>query len=203
MISGGDDGSVKFWNPDSGQFILEKMHANTVTAVVTAVTSRADLVLTAGFDGCICVFDVRKRRQLGGVGSMLEYKFDVEHEEEMFTNKAGDVCVTNRVGGGVGEGLDTHTHRNTHTNTNTNKPQTFESLRHGCSLNPEILCLHYHEETGLLVSGGNDLKLRSWNLETYQLNSVWHSAHSEPVTAITGDASYLFSGSSDGTIGGE
>jgi len=179
LISGGDDGSVKFWNPDSGFYVTELIHTNTVTAIETAITNRCDFVITSSFDGCICVFDARKRKE--SAASMLEYKFDTSDKVEEKRASEEKNCEE----------------RSDNLRTSA---ASFEKLREMASEDSEVLCLHYHEETGLLVSGGNDLYLRSFNLEIYALDCKWNSCHSDSITSLTGDASYLFSGSGDGTI---
>ncbi|KAL3145424.1 hypothetical protein ABBQ38_001669 [Trebouxia sp. C0009 RCD-2024] len=59
-ITGHDDGSIRVWNLESGTCIDLQHHTNTVTCLAMAQVSEADeLLFSAGFDGCVCVWDVR------------------------------------------------------------------------------------------------------------------------------------------------
>jgi len=172
IVTGGDDGSLKFWNPDSGHCHVERCHDNTVTVIETAVTDRMELVLTASYDGTICVFDVRKKKI--GAQSFLERKLveeedDEEGEGERKEEEKGET-------GGLG----------------------FLGLLDD---NSEILALHYHTETDVLACAGNSKVIKAWNCLSGELVCKWESDHSESITCLAGDGSYLFSGSEDGTIG--
>jgi WD40 repeat protein len=62
LISGNDDGSIRLWNPDSGSTINLLEHTNTVCCLDVAVRGRTELLLSAGFDGHVAVWDITKRR---------------------------------------------------------------------------------------------------------------------------------------------
>jgi WD40 repeat protein len=62
LISGNDDGSIRLWNPDSGSTINLLEHTNTVTCLDACVRGRSELLLSAGFDGHVAVWDITKRK---------------------------------------------------------------------------------------------------------------------------------------------
>ena len=70
----------------------------------------------------------------------------------------------------------------------------------GMDVGEEVLCLHFHEESGAIVSGGNDGVLKAWNLGTESLQAKWECGHSGSITCLSGDGMYLFSGGEDGVI---
>jgi len=62
LISGNDDGSIRLWNPDSGSTINLLEHTNTVCCLDVAVRGRMELLISAGFDGHVAIWDITKRR---------------------------------------------------------------------------------------------------------------------------------------------
>ncbi len=62
LVTGNDDGTIRLWNADSGSTITLTGHQNTVTCLATARRGRVDLLLSAGFDGHVGVWDISKRR---------------------------------------------------------------------------------------------------------------------------------------------
>lgn len=62
LISGNDDGSIRLWNPESGSTINLLEHTNTVCCLDVAVRGRSELLLSAGFDGHVAIWDITKRR---------------------------------------------------------------------------------------------------------------------------------------------
>jgi WD40 repeat protein len=70
---------------------------------------------------------------------------------------------------------------------------------------PEILCICYYDALDdddarkCFVTGGNGGKMRLWNLGNYNLEGAL-VGHTEAVTCLALDASFLFSGSEDCTI---
>jgi len=73
--------------------------------------------------------------------------------------------------------------------------------REGDVLNSEVLCLWYHEETGLLLTGCNDGGVKAWNLLTGQIVRKFKSGHEGSVGCIANDGYYLFTGGGAG-VGG-
>ena len=62
LLTGNDDGTIRLWNPDSGSTITLEGHSNTVCCLDVCTRGRADLLLSAGFDGHVGVWDISKRR---------------------------------------------------------------------------------------------------------------------------------------------
>lgn len=62
VVTGHDDGSVKFWNPDSMKCRVERGHTNTVTALVAATVNRRPAVVSASYDGTISAYVVPATR---------------------------------------------------------------------------------------------------------------------------------------------
>ena len=62
LATGHDDGCLRLWNVDTGSTINMREHANTVSAVIAAwLRPSEEMVVSGGFDGKVCVWDVRKR----------------------------------------------------------------------------------------------------------------------------------------------
>jgi len=62
VITGNDDGSIRLWNPDSGSTISLTGHTNTVTCLDVAIRGSTELLLSAGYDAHVGVWDVTKRK---------------------------------------------------------------------------------------------------------------------------------------------
>ncbi|KAL3903639.1 MAG: hypothetical protein SGPRY_011596 [Prymnesium sp.] len=62
LITGNDDGSIRLWNPDSGSTISLAGHTNTVCCLDVGARGGAELLLSAGFDGHVGVWDITKKR---------------------------------------------------------------------------------------------------------------------------------------------
>lgn len=62
LISGHDDGSIRLWNSESGSTINLVEHTNTVCCLELGVRGRTELLLSAGFDGCVALWDITKRK---------------------------------------------------------------------------------------------------------------------------------------------
>jgi WD40 repeat protein len=65
LISGHDDGTIRLWNADSGSTITLNGHTNTVCCLDVTTRGAMELLLSAGFDGHVGVWDITKR-QVGG-----------------------------------------------------------------------------------------------------------------------------------------
>ena len=64
---------------------------------------------------------------------------------------------------------------------------------------PEILAVHYDAINHAIVTGGNDVDIKVYDANTYELIGR-HVGHTEPVTCFATDENFLFSGSEDATI---
>jgi WD40 repeat protein len=52
IVTGNDDGSIRWWNSDTGSVVTMHRHANTVSAMCLAYRGRVSFLLSAGYDGC-------------------------------------------------------------------------------------------------------------------------------------------------------
>ncbi len=184
VVTGNDDGTVKFWNPDSGHCHVEHCHSNTVTSIEIANTDRHELVISSSFDGSMCVFDVGKKKL--GAASYLDFRMV---EEESDDDEGNDNTPEEK-----------KANQDEKQESYLNPSAIPASLRVGLDDNKEILCIHYHFESGALISAGNDGLLRAWDTLSGNIICKWESGHSGSVTCITGDGSTLFSGGEDGVV---
>lgn len=61
--AGHDNGDIKIWNMDSSTNTTLQAHTNTVSCMSTATLRTQDtLLLTAGYDGHVCLWEVRTMR---------------------------------------------------------------------------------------------------------------------------------------------
>ena len=172
LVTGGEDGTVKFWNPDSGNFHVESTHRNTVTCAKAVITDGLSFVVTGSYDGSCCVFDLQKKRE--GAKSWLTATLREESEEKWNVEDA--------------KGSD--------------EADAFQKLvQGGDCLDSEVLTFHYHEETESLITGTNDGVLKAWDLLSAQLLCKWKSGHNGSVNSLASDGLYVFTGSEDGSIG--
>jgi WD40 repeat protein len=211
LVTGNDDGSIRWWNPDSGSTITLKSHTNTVSCLAVAHARRNDYLLSAGYDGAVGIWDVTKRRS---VKPQLEFMFQahVGDEREILCicyNAAqedearkgfvtgGNDCILrvwNLMGGNnctLADELEGHT-----------EPVTCLAL-----------------DANFLFSGSDDSTIRIWNISTLGSTSRGREAkgtagsggayclsvlqaHADPVRdmLIIADLGYLVSCAFDGRI---
>ena len=53
LVTGNDDGSIRWWNPDLGSLTSATHHDNTVCCLAHAPTSREEYLLSGSYDGSI------------------------------------------------------------------------------------------------------------------------------------------------------
>ena len=83
----------------------------------------------------------------------------------------------------------THTHKHTHTHTHTQTHTHAYTHMHTHT--------HTHTHTACsdtLFSGSNDMTVKVWSLESFKIDKSFQ-AHEDPVCTLTGNDTYLFSGS--------
>ena len=81
LVTGSDDGAVRFWNPASGSTIMLKHHTNTVSCMTMAHLQRNHFLITAGYDGKVGFWDVTKRTR--SVKPRIENIFQAHHGRQM------------------------------------------------------------------------------------------------------------------------
>ncbi|GMH89325.1 hypothetical protein TL16_g11420 [Triparma laevis f. inornata] len=183
IVTGHDDGAIKFWNPDSGHCHVENAHSNTVTCIVSGRAGKKDVLVSSSFDGTIVVYDASKKKE--GANSYVTCVL----EEYQGEGGVGEEKVDENAGGKQSEGK------------RMDSADFLKTLTEGgMDVGDEVLCLHFHEESGAILSGGNDGVLKAWNLGSESLQAKWESGHSGSITCLAGDGMYLFSGGEDGVI---
>ncbi|KAK9807011.1 hypothetical protein WJX72_010761 [[Myrmecia] bisecta] len=142
-ITGHDDGTIRLWTLDTGSTINMREHTNTVSCLaMVAVSKQDELLFSAGFDGWVCVWNVRKR-------------------------------------------------------SHTSRPELlYHWEAHPSS---EVLCLRHNPLKNVILTAGNDRRIKVWNARTYDYMGE-HVGHSEAVACLALDANFLFSGSEDCSI---
>jgi len=157
LISGNDDGSIRLWNPDSGSTINLLEHTNTVCCLDVAVRGRSELLLSAGFDGHIAVWDITKRRY-----SMpqIETIWKAHAPHEILALRFDPMHMTV-----ISAGNDTH--------VKVWSIYTYElvaTLR-GHTDSVTTLAL----DGNFLLSGSEDSTVRVWDLHAHTVRAVrWH-----------------------------
>lgn len=208
LATGHDNGSIRWWNPDSGSTVTLTHHSNTVSCLTLARLKRHDYMLSAGFDGAVGIWDVTKRRS---VKPQLEYMFQahVGDDREILCICYADgssACGDLGGGGGGDKGQDNR--------------QCFVTAGNDCV----VRCWHMgsytleaelegHEDAvtclaldaSFLFSGGEDKTIRIWNIaslgDAYQLCVMKH-AHTRCIRdlLLLPDLGHLASCSFDGAI---
>ncbi len=171
LVTGHEDGTVRWWNPDSGSLVSARGHTNTVSCVAHAATAKEAFVLSASYDSSVAVWSATPRRD-GRFTPHLEGQiFDAHHASGAFGTAGA------RGGNGSDDGTAVRV-----------------KVDRG-----EILCMIYHPESECIVSGGNDSLLRCWGLHSLSCAATLRG-HEDAVTCVEIDAQFLFSGSDDNTI---
>ena len=182
LLTGNDDGTIRLWNPDSGSTITLTGHTNTVTCLDVVVRGRADLLLSAGFDGHVGVWDISKRRH-----SMprLEAMFRA-HVQEVLCLKANP-----RKGTFVTAGNDKR--------VRVWSLASYEQLASLEGHTEAVSCLAL--DANFLLSGSEDGTVRVWDMHSYMaLGKI--AAHEAPVEGmlIAPECGYLVTCSTDNTV---
>lgn len=53
VVTGGEDGSVRFWNPDAHSSMRFVEHTNTVTCLVETHYHQRSHLVSGSYDGCV------------------------------------------------------------------------------------------------------------------------------------------------------
>jgi WD40 repeat protein len=206
LVTGSDDGAVRFWNPSSGSTIMLRAHENTVSCMCMAHLQRYHYLITAGYDGKVGFWDVTKRARsvkprienifqahegrsidFGGTSHIVDaeilcivyHEVDPDEQKRVFLTGGNDSVI--RVWNVFSYQLE----------------GTLEG--HG----EAVTCMTL--DANFLFSGSDDKTIRVWNLvhphDAYQL-SIIESAHTGTVQdiMILEDTGYLVSCGFDGKI---
>ena len=207
LVTGSDDGAVRFWNPSSGSTIMLRAHENTVSCMTVAHLQRYHYLITAGYDGKVGFWDVTKRAR--SVKPRIENIFQA-HEgrkinfggNESHVVDAEILCI-------VYHEVDPDEQRRVFlTGGNDSVIRVWNVLSYQLEGTLEghteaVTCMTL--DANFLFSGSDDMTIRVWNIvhphDGYQL-SIIEGAHTSTVQDIKllDDSGYLVSCAFDGKI---
>ena len=184
VITGNDDGSIRLWNPDSGSTISLTGHTNTVTCLDVAVRGNTELLLSAGYDSHVGVWDVTKRKSAmprleamlkAHKGEILCLKSNPYGREPTFITAGNDGVI--------------------HVWALSNYVQLARLEGH----KEPITCLAL--DGNFLLSGSEDGEVRVWEMHSYMALSTLE-IHNAPVEGmlILPESGLLVTCSTDSTV---
>jgi WD40 repeat protein len=209
LVTGSDDGAVRFWNPASGSTIMLRGHENTVSCMCMCHLQRNHFLITGGYDGKVGFWDVTKRTR--SVKPRIENIFQAHKGHEMkfggpnsqgHTVDAEILCIAYH------EVDPDEQNRVFLTGGNDSIVRIWNVMSYQLESELEghddsITCMSL--DANFLFTGSDDKTIRIWNLvhvkEAYQL-SVIKCAHASPVQdiMILEDTGHLVSCAFDGKI---
>ena len=208
LVTGNDDGSIRWWNPDSGSAITLKHHKNTVSCLAVAQMKRNEYLISASYAGTVGVWDITRRR---AVRPRLEYMFqahggvECDGEDSKLLEKLGIGPRLMAAPGGFFSKREIFC-------VCFNSATVDVSLPGPASESAEIAISGDYPSGALLsggdgkgprphtfLTGGNDATIRIWSLENYAMLSTL-DGHGDAITCLALDANFLFSGSEDRSI---
>ena len=184
VITGNDDGSIRLWNPDSGSTVSLKGHTNTVTCLDVAVRGSTELLLSAGYDSHVGVWDVTKR------------KSSVPRLEAMLKAHKGEVlCLKSNPHGKEPTFITSGNDTTIHVWALSNYAQLARLEGH----TEAVTCLAL--DGNFLLSGAEDGVVRVWDLHSYMALAALQ-VHSAPVEGmlVVPDNGLLVTCSTDSTV---
>jgi|EP00945_MAST-04E_sp_MAST-4E-sp1_P003049 WD40 repeat protein len=206
IVTGNEDGSVRWWNPSSGSTVALREHKNTVSCMCFAPLRRVDYLITGGYDGKVGIWDVTKRRSVKPrLENLFQAHTGVKYESGIMAGSVLDAEILCVVYNGQADDPTKRTFF-----TGGSDPiiriwnilsQSLEGQLEGHS--DAVTCMAL--DANFLFSGSDDNTIRMWNIshvkEGYEL-AVFENAHSKSVQdlLILDDIGYLASCSFDGLI---
>lgn len=64
ILTGSENGTLKWWNPDSGSYLAMQNHDNTVSSIDFVEQPREDIIASCDYNGVICIWTCAKRRSM-------------------------------------------------------------------------------------------------------------------------------------------
>ena len=170
-IIGHENGDLRLWDLDTGKARLMDgpQHSNSISCLTMAIMRRnEELLLTAGFDGWVVVWDIRHVR---GEPPHMITKFKAHGPGSPFLPGEG---TPEKPSNALGQ-----------------------SAIDLISVSPpEVLCILYDAAKKVIFTGGNEGIIKVWSIVGYSLRGL-HRGHTGPVTCLALDSNFLFSGSDD------
>ena len=173
LVTGNDDGSVRWWNPASGSTITLRSHTNTVSCMAVAKLKRNDYLLSAGYAGNVCVWDITKKRS---IKPRLEYMFQAHEGEDVpdvifgGTRKVNTeilcICfapaVSLSMGGAGAEAQDVFLTGGNDTTIKVWSMGTYALQAVMCGHTDAVTCMTL--DANFAFSGSDDRTIRIWNI---------------------------------------
>ena len=206
LVTGNEDGSVRWWNPSSGSTIALREHTNTVSCMVFAPLHRVDYLITAGYDGKVGIWDITKRRS---VKPRLENLFQAHHGIECSIGvMAGNILDAEILCLAFQGTADDPQKRCFFTGGNDTIIRIWNVVSQSlqCELkghSDSVTCMSL--DANFLFSGSDDKSIRMWNVtnptDAYEVTS-FDNAHSSPIRdlKILDNLGYLVSCAFDGYL---
>lgn len=154
LFSGHDDGSIRLVNMDAGSALTMKHHTNTVCCMDVALRGKSELLLSGGFDGCIAVWDITKKRY---AVPQIDAVFVAHAPFEVLTLKADQARATFISGG------------NDH-QIRVWALENYELLHTLAGHSDAVTCLEL--DGNFLLSGSDDGSVRVWDLHANTVCAV-------------------------------
>ncbi|KAH9189549.1 hypothetical protein AeNC1_008471 [Aphanomyces euteiches] len=95
LLTGNENGSLKLWNIDNGQFFTTQVHRNTVSAILVASVGQHEFIISADFDGTIWIWEMAHGSSPPIPHCKIQTK-EPNHDSEIFclAFNAGDYLQT-------------------------------------------------------------------------------------------------------------
>ncbi|GAX81159.1 hypothetical protein CEUSTIGMA_g8592.t1 [Chlamydomonas eustigma] len=230
LVTGHDNGEIRLWDVESGQttFTL-RQHSNTVSCMsMTMVRRNEELLVTGGYDGYVCIWDIRNLRGREPPHMVSRFKAHGPGSGETAGANISRLMSTAFSGQLSPFIHDSPSHQqhsatsrattpatpiglSTQTSTGNRGRPKFVMSPSGRGMlapwqaasmtghEPEVLAVRYDASKKAVFTAGNNGSIRVWSIHGYILKGK-HEGHSAPVTCLAMDANFLFSGSDDHTI---
>ena len=184
VITGNDDGTIRLWNPDSSSTVTLKGHTNTVTCLDVAVRGSTELLLSAGFDSHVGVWDITKRKtSMPRLEAMLK------------AHRAEVLCLKANPHGREPTFITAGNDKSIHVWALSNYAQLAQLKGHA----EAVTCLAL--DGNFLLSGAEDGVVRVWDMHSYMALAALQ-IHAAPVEGmlIVPENGLLVTCSTDSTV---
>jgi len=168
IVTGNQDGSVRWWNYETGTTVSLKEHTNTISCMAVARTRNATFLLTGGYDGQVGIWDVTKQGTFKPrLEAMLKTYSNISHSEKnlpLIDQESSDnelLCICFNPSN-VGDRPDTFLTGGNDTIIKVWDLNTHEKLGELRGHSDAVTCLVV--DANFVISGSDDTTVRVWNL---------------------------------------